>query len=141
MYRFYLQCHCWDSWVMVPFGLVQLISLANNVNGIGGQHYFMFKIMLIRMIWYVIRMMCIHVGLKVSSWVNILVTFYPICTIKCYGHSWYLSADTQLFVISPLIVYLLYRFKMKTLFALVLLILGCIACTLAVYQEYKFKGL
>lgn len=60
---------------------------------------------------------------------------------KCAGHSWYLSADTQLFIVSPFIVYLLYRFKNKTLVALVLLIIGNIGCTIVIYQKYKFTGL
>lgn len=56
-------------------------------------------------------------------------------------HTWYLNVDMQLFIMAPLIVYLIYRFKAKTLFALALLVLGCILTTLIVHIKYGLKSL
>lgn len=55
-------------------------------------------------------------------------------------HTWYLNVDMQLFIIAPFIVYLIYRFKTKTLFALVLLVLGCVFATVAVHLKYGLKN-
>ncbi|XP_031623576.1 nose resistant to fluoxetine protein 6-like [Contarinia nasturtii] len=55
----------------------------------------------------------------------------------CFGHSWYLSVDMQLFLISPAIVYLIYRFKLKALIPLTLLLLGCIYSTLDVHIKHN----
>lgn len=60
---------------------------------------------------------------------------------KCLAHSWYLSVDMQLFVFAPLVVYLIYRFESKGALGMVLLVLGCIGCTIAVHVEKDLKGL
>lgn len=60
---------------------------------------------------------------------------------KCYLASWYLSADTQLFFISPLLIYLVCRFKMKAFIALVGLILGSIGFTLALHVNHNLTDL
>lgn len=56
-------------------------------------------------------------------------------------HTWYLNVDMQLFIIAPFIVYLIYRFKTKTLFALAMLVLGCVFTTVAVHLHYGLKTL
>lgn len=55
--------------------------------------------------------------------------------------TWYLSADMQLFIIAPVIVYLIDRFKAKTIFTLTLLVLGCILNTTIVHIKYGLKHL
>lgn len=59
---------------------------------------------------------------------------------QCFAHSWYLSVDMQLFFISPLVMYLIYRFETKAIFGMVLMIVGCIGCTVAVHLKYGFKS-
>lgn len=56
-------------------------------------------------------------------------------------HTWYLNVDMQLFIIAPFIVYLIYRFKIKTLFALAVVVLGCVFTTVAVHLKYGLKTL
>lgn len=58
-------------------------------------------------------------------------------SIQCFRHSWYLSLDTQLFLLAPGIVYLLFRFKTKALYALSIMVFGCVACTLAIHLKYN----
>lgn len=52
---------------------------------------------------------------------------------QCFGHSWYLAVDMQLFVLSPLPVYLIYRFRRKCLYALSMTVWLCAGCTIATY--------
>ncbi|XP_031635113.1 nose resistant to fluoxetine protein 6-like [Contarinia nasturtii] len=59
----------------------------------------------------------------------------------CFGSSWYLSVDTQLYCIAPAIVYLIYRFKAKSLVPLSLLVLACIIITLRVHVMYNLTTL
>lgn len=85
--------------------------------------------------------------------VSFTIIFYTICHFsrnsndflfnfpKCLAHSWYLSVDMQLFVFAPLIVYLIHRFESKAALGMILLVLGCIGCTLAVHVEKDLKGL
>ncbi|XP_031627930.1 nose resistant to fluoxetine protein 6-like [Contarinia nasturtii] len=58
----------------------------------------------------------------------------------CFAHSWYLSVDMQLFVISPAIVYLIYKLKIKAMPILSLLVLGCIGCTIEVHRRLNLKS-
>ncbi|KAL9695964.1 hypothetical protein quinque_015249 [Culex quinquefasciatus] len=51
----------------------------------------------------------------------------------CLGHSWYLSVDMQLFLLSPLIVYPLWRWGPRVLIAVGVLILASMGCLLSVY--------
>lgn len=56
-------------------------------------------------------------------------------------HTWYLNVDTQLFLLAPFIVYSIYRFIAKALFALAILVLGCVATTVAIHLHYGLKTL
>jgi peptidoglycan/LPS O-acetylase OafA/YrhL len=47
----------------------------------------------------------------------------------CLGHTWYLSADFQMFLVSPLIVYFMWKFGWKSLSPAVALVLGLQWCT------------
>lgn len=60
---------------------------------------------------------------------------------QCLMHTWYLNVDMQLFVIAPFIIYLIYRFKAKTIFTLAILVLGCVFTTVAVHVKYELKTL
>lgn len=52
---------------------------------------------------------------------------------KCLIHTWYLSADTQLYILAPFVVQLIFFFKFKAIFALTLSIIGCIVWTIGTY--------
>lgn len=55
----------------------------------------------------------------------------------CLGHTWYLSVDMQLYLISPLIIYPLWRWGRKVLIAiagLILLSMGCVLATFLVKE-------
>uniref|UniRef100_A0A8D8A1J5 Nose resistant to fluoxetine protein 6 n=1 Tax=Culex pipiens TaxID=7175 RepID=A0A8D8A1J5_CULPI len=51
----------------------------------------------------------------------------------CIGHSWYLSVDMQLFLLSPLIIYPLWRWGPRVLIAVAVLILASMGCLLSVF--------
>lgn len=55
----------------------------------------------------------------------------------CLGHTWYLSPDFQLFLLSPLLAYPLWRFGNKALLALPLLSLASVAFIF--FASYKFE--
>lgn len=59
----------------------------------------------------------------------------------CFIHSWYLSVDTQLFLISPFVMYLIYKFKTKAVFGLSFLVLGCIGCTIRTFLVENIEGI
>lgn len=59
----------------------------------------------------------------------------------CYPHTWYLSADMQLFVISPFVIYLIHRYKMKTIIGLLVAILGCMGYKFIIHQIYNITHL
>ncbi|XP_055304069.1 nose resistant to fluoxetine protein 6-like isoform X1 [Sitodiplosis mosellana] len=58
----------------------------------------------------------------------------------CFGHSWYLSVDMQLFFISPAIVYLMYRFRRNSLYVLSFLVLCCVGATIYVHIQYDLSS-
>lgn len=62
-----------------------------------------------------------------------------IANFQCYPGAWYLSVDMQLFVISPLIIYLMDRFNTKIIYVLVVMIVGCVAYTVAVHVKYGLR--
>lgn len=59
---------------------------------------------------------------------------------QCF-HTWYLAVDMQLYLIAPIVVYLIYRFKAKALALLSLLVIGCVGCTIATNVQYGVKHL
>ncbi|XP_031616894.1 nose resistant to fluoxetine protein 6-like [Contarinia nasturtii] len=59
----------------------------------------------------------------------------------CLAPTWSSSVDMQLFLISPAIIYLFRRFKVKALIPFILLLLGCIYFTLSVHVKYNLTTL
>ena len=74
-------------------------------------------------------------------WTNILYinNFYPKSFgAQCIGWSWYMANDMQFYVIGPLILYLMYRFKMLgTILVNGLLILVHLIVTAVLMVKYK----
>ncbi|EDV53996.1 nose resistant to fluoxetine protein 6 [Drosophila erecta] len=53
----------------------------------------------------------------------------------CVGHSWYLSADMQLFILSPILLIAVYKWGKKAaagIFVLIILLSGCLFATIMV---------
>lgn len=59
--------------------------------------------------------------------------------IQCLGISWTLSVDMQLFILSPAIIYLIYRLRMRAHTIFISMILACIGVILAAYVKYNLK--
>lgn len=60
--------------------------------------------------------------------------------IQCLGHTWYLAVDTQLFLIAPFLIYLLYHYKEKIIVLIVALVVLSSGWTLYLYIYYQFLG-
>lgn len=56
-------------------------------------------------------------------------------------HTWYLDVDTQLFITSPFVVYSIYRFKTKAIFAFVISVFECVFSMVAVHLHYELTTL
>lgn len=59
--------------------------------------------------------------------------------MQCIIPTWYLSVDTQLFIIAPFLVYLIHRYQKITLTALLILILSCIGYTIPIYVNHDIR--
>ncbi|XP_055304016.1 uncharacterized protein LOC129569308 [Sitodiplosis mosellana] len=59
----------------------------------------------------------------------------------CFGHSWYLSVDMQLFLISPVIIYLMYKLRMILMPILLALVLVCIGLTIFVHLHFDLTNM
>ena len=55
---------------------------------------------------------------------------------QCMAHTWYLAVDMQLFLITPLIIYPLWRWRTAGLVVLTLVTLASQASIFAVYAVY-----
>ncbi|XP_068723591.1 nose resistant to fluoxetine protein 6-like [Montipora capricornis] len=72
-------------------------------------------------------------------WTNLLYinNFYPThLGDECIGWSWYLANDMQFYIISPLVIFLVYRFKWKGVFASVGGLLGVSFVVTGVIIDY-----
>nr|XP_017031284.1 nose resistant to fluoxetine protein 6-like [Drosophila kikkawai] len=66
-------------------------------------------------------------------WTLLFVNNYT--NAKCLGHTWYLSVDMQLFIISPILLIALYKWGKKAaagIFVLIVLLSGCLFATMMV---------
>lgn len=59
---------------------------------------------------------------------------------QCIGPTWYLSVDMQLFILSPLIIYPLWRWRYKFIWTIPVLILLSMACTFATMWINHFQA-
>lgn len=64
-----------------------------------------------------------------------LVNPNEICNIN----AWHVCVDMQLFIITPAIVYLIHRFKVKTIIALVAVIMACAWYTIHLHVKYNLS--
>lgn len=63
--------------------------------------------------------------------------FFPFS--QCFLHSWYLSVDFQLFVVSPLLVYLLYRLGHKFVPVLGVGVLASMGAIIGAMWRYNLR--
>ncbi|KAG5669356.1 hypothetical protein PVAND_017244 [Polypedilum vanderplanki] len=54
----------------------------------------------------------------------LMVQNYANVNNFCLGHTWYLNADFQLYLISPIFIFLLYKFRYKAFYAFLLIIIA-----------------
>lgn len=74
-------------------------------------------------------------------WTTLLyIQNYYNTTELCFLHSWSLSFDMQLYFIAPAIAYLIYKLKTKAHNVLLVTVLSCIACTLAVHTIFDLRN-
>lgn len=75
-------------------------------------------------------------------WTNLLmINNYFYSERMCLSHLWYLAVDFQLFAVSPILVYLLWKFTWKAFWALPALIVGSsIYLVHACLQSVAIKG-
>ena len=60
--------------------------------------------------------------------------------MKCMGETWYLAAEMQMFLLSPLVIYPLWRWKKLGLISLAALSLGTLAANFAVHAIYDLPS-
>ncbi|KAL5279045.1 hypothetical protein ACFFRR_003581 [Megaselia abdita] len=74
-------------------------------------------------------------------WRNILyIQNYFEITEMCLGHSWYLAVDFQLFLLSPIFLFGLFKYGRKFAFGIVFLIALCVGCIYGTFYTKGFKG-
>lgn len=114
------------------------------VNAIGGRRCFTFRITSIHMHWYVKdhNLSCdCNIIIIQQPFTLRLIFFSCFKSIKCFPHVWYLSADMQLFIISPLVVYLIHRYQMTTIWFLFIMILGCVGYSVGIHIMFDIDNL
>jgi len=78
-------------------------------------------------------------------WTNLLYinNFYPVDQAKgCFGWSWYLANDMQFYVISPIILYCMYKFKwLGVSITNGILLLACFIVNGVLIYHYKLSPL
>ncbi|XP_049280121.1 O-acyltransferase like protein-like [Anopheles funestus] len=76
-----------------------------------------------------------------TSWWSALlyVQNYVHYESMCFVHTWYLSVDMQLYIVSPLLIYLLWRYGKRFVPAIVLLALLSISCVFATFMVNEYR--
>ncbi|XP_052863727.1 nose resistant to fluoxetine protein 6-like [Anopheles cruzii] len=76
-----------------------------------------------------------------KSWWGALlyVQNYSHYTSMCFAHTWYLAVDMQLYVVSPLLIYPLWRYGKRFVPAIVLLALLSISCVFATFMVNEYR--
>ena len=91
--------------------------------------------------WYTVEVAA--QGCREEAWTNFLYInniVDPNPSVYCMGETWYLAVDMQLFLVSPLIIYPLWRWKWVGLIWLALLTLGSLAANFIVFAIYDFPA-
>ncbi|XP_035778080.1 nose resistant to fluoxetine protein 6-like isoform X1 [Anopheles albimanus] len=75
-----------------------------------------------------------------SWWAALLyVQNYTHYTSMCFVHTWYLAVDMQLYLLSPLLIYPLWRYGKRFIPAIVLLALLSISCVFATFMVNEYR--
>jgi len=87
--------------------------------------------------WYSVKLMA--EGCREEWWTNLLYInnlAYLDYSKACMGETWYLANDMQMFILSPLVIYPLWRWKKSGLLWLTAIMLGSLAANIALYAIY-----
>lgn len=60
--------------------------------------------------------------------------------MQCIGPTWYLMVDMQLFILSPLLIYPLWRWRNKFIWIVPVLILSSMICMFTLYVINHYRG-
>uniref|UniRef100_A0A182HJZ5 Nose resistant-to-fluoxetine protein N-terminal domain-containing protein n=1 Tax=Anopheles arabiensis TaxID=7173 RepID=A0A182HJZ5_ANOAR len=76
-----------------------------------------------------------------KSWWSALlyVQNYVHYESMCFVHTWYLSVDMQLYIVSPLLMYLLWRYGKRFVPVIVLLAMLSISCVFATFMVNEYR--
>ncbi|KAI9559818.1 hypothetical protein GHT06_013825 [Daphnia sinensis] len=80
-------------------------------------------------------------GCRITWWRQFLYinNLFPTdMNVQCMGETWYIAVDMQLFVLAPLLIYPLWRWKKTGLILLAIVTLATLAANFAVYAIYSF---
>ena len=69
-----------------------------------------------------------------------VIFLIKIYFIQCLGHSWYLSVDMQLFILSPLIIFPLWKWGKHVLWLVAALILSSVIYVFVVFLVNEFTN-
>ncbi|EFX71086.1 hypothetical protein DAPPUDRAFT_60562 [Daphnia pulex] len=85
--------------------------------------------------WYSVTL--VSQGCRITWWRHFLYinNFFPMDP-ECMGQTWYLDVDMQLFIVAPLFIYPLWRWKKFGLAGLAFVGLACQAAVFALYAIY-----
>lgn len=120
---------------MVRNGLPWSETMVQSVNGIGGQLCSTFRTTINRLILWVWFFLQIF-------WYPIHISIFPRpFKFQCFINSWYLAVDFQLYAVAPLVVYLIYRFRIFAICTYLASILLCIGWTLNVHEHHQLTSL
>ncbi|KAH8278497.1 hypothetical protein KR018_004097 [Drosophila ironensis] len=76
-----------------------------------------------------------------NGWYWSLIFVQNYATNKCIGHTWYLAVDMQLFIISPILLFSLYKWGKKAAAGIVVLVLLLSACLFATMMVNDYSML
>ena len=78
-----------------------------------------------------------------KGWINFLYVnnIVQVDPVKvCMGETWYLAIDMQMFLLSPLIIYPLWRWKKAGLAWLAMWLIGTLASCFVVFDQYDLPA-
>lgn len=140
LYAFLYEQQYSVSLAMVRFGQVFYMK-KDFARNIGGHRCYIFKIMWIHCNKWLIQHLFSgisrndHLELKTDfmclavCFYLILINIFSFWFKKCLRPTWYICVDMQLFIVSPVLVYLMHRFKKTTLISMLTSVLCCVLYT------------
>ena len=79
----------------------------------------------------------VYLNIIILSMLRIIINMMSFIYTKCMEQTWYLALDTQLFIVSPIIVYLIWRWPIGGFILLNGLFLAFVGVNFAIFAAYK----